>query len=412
MDALLLVLLVGAVAALAGAWVTLRRRDEQLAVAQLTAERLEQRAGLAERGRDELQKDADELRDLLRIGALRVTAGMKVDMANRAAHELLDRPLGALVGRSVLEAFVDRRAEEIVERASDGSSATEEIAVGGSDGRRLLLHARRGPAASTWVLIEDVTELRRLQQIRAEFVDNVSHELRTPLSTVSLLAETLAREADAVGVPGRMRDRIAKIEIETGHLVQMVNELLDLARIEGGGALVRREGIDLGKLAASATERLRLFAERQRVQLVVDVEPGLPPVVGDPERLGQVFVNLVHNAVKFSPDGGDVTVRVRQATGGVIASVEDHGVGIPKNDRARVFERFYKVDRARTRGSGGGTGLGLSIARHVVQQHGGRIWVESRVGAGSTFAFFLPTTGASVAGAPAETAASEPAAVP
>ncbi|MEA2547033.1 MAG: two-component system, OmpR family, phosphate regulon sensor histidine kinase PhoR, partial [Chloroflexota bacterium] len=244
---------------------------------------------------------------------------------------------------------------------------------------------------------EDVSELRRLQQIRAEFVDNLSHELRTPLSTVSLLAETLSREAEAAGdsVPPRMRDRIVKIEVETGHLVQMVNELLDLARIESGGPLVLLDDIDLGRVAAEAAERLRLFAERQGLRLIVDVPAGLPLVRGDEARLGQVVVNLLHNALKFGSrdeaeggERGSVVVAVRPVDDEVQVSVEDHGTGISKADQARIFERFYKVDRVRVRG--GGTGLGLAIARHVIGQHGGRIWVESEEGSGSTFTFAVP----------------------
>ena len=237
-------------------------------------------------------------------------------------------------------------------------------------------------------MLEDATELRRLQQIRSEFIDNLSHELRTPLSTVSLLAETLARDAESSDVPARMRERIAKIEVETGHLVQMVSELLDLARIEGGGQLTLTDDVDLGRLAESSTERLRLFAERNAVTLIVDVAPGLPTVRADEDRLGQVFVNLVHNAIKFSPDGGEVRVSVRAQGDEVVAEVVDHGIGIAKADRKRIFERFYKTDRARVRG--GGTGLGLSIARHVVEGHGGRIWVESEEGRGSAFSFAIP----------------------
>ena len=188
-----------------------------------------------------------------------------------------------------------------------------------------------------------------------------------------------------------MRDRIDKIEVETGHLVQMVNELLDLSRIESGGALGAMEILDLGQIATESTERLRLFADRQGVALRVDVGEPLPPVRGDAARLGQVIVNLLHNAVKFSPDGGDVVVAVRGSGGEVVVSIADHGVGIPSVAQPRIFERFYKVDRARVRGEAGGTGLGLAIARHIVEQHGGRIWVESVEGTGSTFSFALPS---------------------
>jgi two-component system phosphate regulon sensor histidine kinase PhoR len=243
-------------------------------------------------------------------------------------------------------------------------------------------------------VLEDVSELRRLQQIRTEFIDNLSHELRTPLTTVSLLAETLTREAEAAGdkIPRRMRERIDNIEVETGHLVQMVSELLDLSRIESGGALGPLEPVDLGALAEASVGRLRLFADRQRVTLATDVSGPLPAVRGDEDRLGQVMINLLHNAVKFSPDGGEVRVSVgTDATGDqVVVAVADHGVGIPRSAQARIFERFYKVDRARVRGEAGGTGLGLAIARHILEQHGGRIWVESTEAVGSTFSFSLP----------------------
>jgi two-component system phosphate regulon sensor histidine kinase PhoR len=255
------------------------------------------------------------------------------------------------------------------------------------------MRARRAPDGGVTLILEDVSELRRLQRIRTEFIDNLSHELRTPLTTVSLLAETLTREAEAAGdaLPLRMRDRIGKIEVETGHLVQMVNELLDLSRIESGSSLGPLEDVDLASLANDATERLRLFAERQAVTLHVEVATRVPTVRGDPARLEQVLVNLVHNAVKFSPDGGDVAVAVHEAGETVVVSVTDHGVGIPRAAKDRIFERFYKVDRARVRGEAGGTGLGLAIARHVIEQHHGRIWVESTEGVGSTFSFALPT---------------------
>jgi two-component system phosphate regulon sensor histidine kinase PhoR len=189
-------------------------------------------------------------------------------------------------------------------------------------------------------------------------------------------------------LPPRMRDRIGKIEVETDHLVQMVSELLDLSRIESGGPMLLLDTIDLGRLAVAAVERLRLFAERQGVILRVEVPAVVPAIRGAEERLGQVLVNLLHNAVKFSPDGGEVVVRVHPGPDEVIVAVQDHGIGIAKTDQARIFERFYKADKARRRG--GGTGLGLAIARHVVEGHGGRIRVESEEGTGSTFSFAVP----------------------
>jgi two-component system phosphate regulon sensor histidine kinase PhoR len=329
-------------------------------------------------------------------GIVRVDRSLRVITANAAAHTLLGRTPGTLVGRSLMEAFLDASVESMAHAALVNGAARTEVRRADADGPMLTVLARRAHAGGLWLVVDDVSELRRLQRIRTEFIDNLSHELRTPLTTVSLLAETLSREAEGpdVVLPPKMRDRIGKIEVETGHLVQMVNELLDLSRIESGGTLALVDGLDMGRLAAQSAERLRLFADRQGVTLRVEAPDGLPAVRGDPARLGQVVVNLVHNAVKFSPDGGEIVIRAGHEGTDVITSVQDHGVGIPRDAQDRIFERFYKVDRARMRAeAGGGTGLGLAIARHVVEQHGGRIWVESSEGSGSTFSFALPATG-------------------
>jgi len=354
------------------------------------ARRSAARATDADRGLELARRDLGLVIDLTGIGIVRVDDALRIALANSAAHALLDTAPGSMVGRSAIEAFVDRRIEEIVATASTDGSAGGEVTVRDADGPTVLVRARAALDGGAWVVLEDVTELRRLQQIRAEFIDNLSHELRTPLTTISLLAETLSREANAAGeaIPARIADRIAKIEVETGHIVQMVNELLDLSRIESGGAIVHLDDVDVAALAVASTERLRLFAERQGVRLRVDATPDAGRVRGDEARLGQVLVNLIHNAVKFSPDGGDVTVGVRREGDELVTSVTDEGIGIPRASVGRVFERFYKVDRARARG--GGTGLGLSIARHVIEQHGGRIWVESEEGKGSVFSFALP----------------------
>jgi two-component system phosphate regulon sensor histidine kinase PhoR len=349
-----------------------------------------ERAETAEWQAGQERRDTAYLADLIGVGILHVGDDMRIDLANTAAHAFIDRPPGSLMHKTVIEAFVDQRVEHVIDTARRLGAATGEIAIRDADGPRLIVRARRSPVRGVWAVLEDVTELRHLQQIRTEFIDNLSHELRTPLTTVSLLAETLGREAGELGdaIPGRMRERIAKLEEESGHIAQMVNELMDLSRIESGAAVLHLDDVDLAAVATASTDRLRLFAERQGVALRVDAPDPVPPVRGDEARLGQVFVNLLHNAVKFSPDGGEVIVRVGPHDEEVVASVEDSGVGIPRTAMGRVFERFYKVDRARVRG--GGTGLGLAIARHVVQQHGGRLWVESEEGRGSTFSFAIP----------------------
>ena len=380
MDPLVAIPIAGLALALLAALVAMRRRGDE--VEALRARLHDRNAMPAATPPD------DRLLDLLPVGLLVFGADGRVARANQRAYALLGIPAGRLPGRSLMETFLDARIERLLGEVREGAAVSTDLRTGDGDSQQLVVRATRRPGDELVVVLEDATEIRRLQQIRAQFIDNLSHELRTPLSTVSLLAETLARDAEREDVPQRMRDRIAKIEVETGHLVQMVSELLDLARIEGGSQLRLEDDVDLGRLADASAERLRLFAERQGVTIVVDVERDMPTIRGDEARLGQVFINLVHNAVKFSPEGGEVRVAVRRDGDTAIASVTDSGMGIAKPDRARVFERFYKVDCARVRG--GGTGLGLSIARHVVQGHGGRIWVESELGEGSTFLFELP----------------------
>ena len=382
-------LVVAVVVAAVALW-TVRRLRADLADAKATV--AERQTGL-DAARAERRQSRDALADTLEVGILDVDETLHVRRANPAAIALLPRPSGGLVGMSLIQVFLDPAAEAVAQSAIANGTAVGEMRMADADGPAMVIRGTRTTAGGVTLTLTDVSELRRLQRIRTEFVDNLSHELRTPLTTVSLLAETLTREADAVGdrLPAKMRDRIGKIEVETGHLVQMVSELLDLSRIESGSSLGPLEDVDLGSLAADATERLRLFAERQDVSLRVEVPTPVPPVRGDPARLEQVLINLVHNAVKFSPDGGDVTVLVRSDAETVVVSVTDHGVGIPRAAQDRIFERFYKVDRARVRGESGGTGLGLAIARHVIEQHHGRIWMESTEGKGSTFSFALPT---------------------
>lgn len=335
----------------------------------------------------QVSHDTGYLSDLLTAGIVRLRDDLTVEFANAAAHVMLTRKPGTMIGRSALEAFVDARIEAIARSAMETGSATGELSVRSAEGPTVTVRARRSPVSGVWLVLEDVSELRRLQRIRTEFIDNLSHELRTPLTTISLLAETAARDAETASP--RLRDRISKIEIETGHLTQMVNELLDLSRIESGSAQLLLDEVDLVKVAKATAERLRLFAERQGLRIALDVPDQVPPVLGDEDRLGQVLVNLLHNAVKFSPNGGEVVVGVRQGEGEVAVWVRDPGIGVPAADVGRIFERFYKVDRARVRGRGG-TGLGLSIARHVVESHRGRIWAESVEGHGSTFTFTIP----------------------
>lgn len=354
------------------------------------AARLRRRASAAEYALDQRLVDLAYLADLIGVGIVRLTDDLRVEVANTAAHVFLQRPAGSMLGRTAIEAFGDHRVEAIAREAAQRGAAAGEVTLRDADGPALVIRARRSPILGIWLVLEDVAELRRLQRIRAEFIDNLSHELRTPITTIGLLAETLARDAEAAGdaIPARMADRIGKLEAETATVGQMISELLDLARIESGGRRLHLDDVDLGRVAEETAERLRPFAERQHVTIRTELAAGLPFVSGEASQLGQVFANLIHNAVKFSPPESSVVVSVHHEGNEVTARVADRGIGIAAADLPRIFERFYKADRSRA--SGGGTGLGLAIARHVIEGHGGRIVVESVEHEGATFTITLP----------------------
>lgn len=235
------------------------------------------------------------------------------------------------------------------------------------------------------LLVQDLTRIRRLETVRRDFVSNLSHELRTPLASLKALAETL--QEGALDDPPAARRFVDQIQIEVDALTQMANELLELSKIESGRFSLSLTPVAPGDLLDSAARRMQVQAERAHVTLRVECTDDLPTIQVDVQRLEQVLVNLIHNAVKFTRPGGDVTLFAEPLDGEVRFAVRDTGVGIPAEEVSRIFERFYRVDKSR---AGSGTGLGLSIAKHIVEAHKGKIWAESVEGQGSTFYFTIP----------------------
>jgi two-component system phosphate regulon sensor histidine kinase PhoR len=247
-------------------------------------------------------------------------------------------------------------------------------------------------SSGSLLLVQDLTRIRRLETVRRDFVSNLSHELRTPLASLKALTETL--QDGALDDPPAAHRFIDQIQTEVDALTQMVNELLELSRIESGRLSLDRKLVAPCDLLSSAARRMNLQAERAGLRLHVECRDDLPKVNIDFQRLEQVLVNLIHNAVKFTHAGGEITLLADIAPGDVPQgdairfAVRDTGIGIPEEAVSRIFERFYRVDKSRT---GGGTGLGLSIANHIVDAHGGKIWAESVERQGSTFYFTIPT---------------------
>ena len=241
------------------------------------------------------------------------------------------------------------------------------------------------------VVIDDVTDRRRLEAVRRDFVANISHELKTPVGALALLAETLLAEDDPA-VAQRLAERMLAEAFRVG---RTIDDLLELSRIEADEE-ARRDDVPVHLVIAEAVDRVRPAAEQQGITIEVEEPPQRLAVAGDRRQLVSATYNLLENAVKYSDQGSSVQVRARTDGRWVDIEVEDHGIGIPRRDLERVFERFYRVDRARSRETGG-TGLGLAIVRHVASNHAGEVRVESAEGEGSTFTLRLPVGAGPVA---------------
>jgi two-component system phosphate regulon sensor histidine kinase PhoR len=349
------------------------------AVTQLAQAELE-RTSKAETERARLATVLERMTD----GVLIADADGRVRFSNPAAGRLFESPDPD--GRTVAEVLRHYKLVEAWRRCQqDRELQSESVEL---PNRRIFLQLVAIPDQDTGgslLLVQDLTRVRRLETVRRDFVSNLSHELRTPLASLKALTETL--RGGALEDPKAAKHFLESIETEVDAMTQMAGELLELTRIESGQLPLEFKPAPAGDLLLSAAERMRAQVERAGLTLRLDSPQVLTEVRADPPRLEQVLVNLIHNAVKFTNPGGEVVLSAQAEPGFVRFSVQDTGVGIPADDLERIFERFYKADRAR---SSGGTGLGLSIARHVVEAHGGKIWAESVEGRGSTFKFTIP----------------------
>jgi two-component system phosphate regulon sensor histidine kinase PhoR len=320
----------------------------------------------------------------------------QVQLINPAATHLLNTSAGAAQGRPCAQVLRHHQLIELWQNCSRQRQEQTEVVEMGRLGLFLRVITTPLSAGSPeggqeagqhgcLIILQDLTQMRRLETVRRDFISNISHELRTPLASLKALVDTL--RDSALDDPPAAQRFLNRIETEVDALTQMVQELLELSRIESGQVPLRLVATPVADVVLPSVERLHPQAERANLKITINLPDDLPPVLADAERLQQVVTNLVHNAIKFTPAGGQVTIAAEPAGDEVVISVRDTGIGIPADDLPRIFERFYKADRAR---SSGGTGLGLAIAKHLVQAHGGRIWAESVEGQGSTFYFTLP----------------------
>lgn len=358
--------------------------------------------------REERDRSSAILRSMIE-GVAVVDAQERVIFFNRAFGEILNLD-AAIEGRPLIEAVRHTELLGLIRRALRGEEGlSADITTGIVQPRSFSVTAApvrplkilspvaaAGEAAGAEVpsgavvVLHDMTELRRLERVRQDFVANVSHEFRTPLTAIRGFAETLL--AGAVDDPDNNRRFLEIIREHAVRLARLTDDLLKLGRIEAGKLDLELRPVSIHELAARCAETTTLKANRKEIALEIAIPQGLPAIRGDAALLQEVLQNLFDNAVQYSAPGGRIRVSASADAREAIITVADTGIGIPLADQERIFERFYRVDAARSR-EAGGTGLGLSIARHIVEAHGGHIWVESEVGAGSKFSFSIPLAG-------------------
>jgi two-component system phosphate regulon sensor histidine kinase PhoR len=334
-------------------------------------------------------------------GVAVIDAQERLVFCNRAFSEILSLDSAGSEGHPVIEVVRNSELLGLIRRALQGEEGLQSnIAMGIVQQRSFSVTAapvkplEAGAAAEkpsgAVVVLHDVSELRRLERVRQDFVANVSHEFKTPLTAIQGFAETLL--AGALEDPQNNRRFLEIMRSHAARLARLTDDLLKLARIEAGKLEVAFQPVSVAELLESCSATTVLKASRKQISFTVKVPPGLPSVLGDPGLLHDLLQNLLDNAIQYTPEGGQIDVSATAEAREAVIIVTDTGIGIPLADQERIFERFYRVDAARSR-EAGGTGLGLSIAKHIVEAHGGRLWVESAVGRGSKFSVAIPLAG-------------------
>jgi two-component system, OmpR family, phosphate regulon sensor histidine kinase PhoR len=308
-------------------------------------------------------------------------------MANPASGNLFGFKEETVIGKPLIEAIINHEIEETLKKCLS-TRQRQEAQIESISGKYLRVIAVPLIAefiSGALLSIQDLSELRNLQTMRRIFVGNVSHELRTPLAGIKAITETL--QDGAINDHEAAHNFLNRVNVEVDNLTQMVNELIDLSQIETGKTSLNLDSVNINLIVQEVANRLAPQAERKQISLTKDLAEGLPSIQVDQGRIQQVVTNILFNAIKFTPEKGHIQVTTDVSSDCIRVRVSDSGIGISKDDLPHIFERFFKADKSRT---GKGSGLGLAIAKHIIQAHGGKIWVESQEGKGSTFSFCLP----------------------
>ena len=358
--------------------------DELAKAFNQMADQINQQIYVLEEQKTKLSNILNQMQD----GVVIVDEHSVVSSINPSAEEMFDVNAKDVVGKPLMQSLHYYQIAELVEKtnaARQQSSALIELQSSHKHLNILSSPLEEPANRSVLLLFQDLTKQRQLELMRKEFVGNVSHELRTPLASLRALTETL--QSGALEEPQTALHFLELIETEVDKLTQMVDELLALSKIESGHVPLSLTSCKPDSIIQQAISRMSMQAKRARISLGNECDKDLPEISADTEQLERVLINLIHNAIKFTLPGGQITIRATRDKKAIVFSVNDTGSGIAAEDLPRIFERFYKTDRSR---ASRGTGLGLSIVKHIVELHKGRVWVESQVDHGSTFYFSIP----------------------
>lgn len=322
-------------------------------------------------------------------GVMLISDNDQIRYANESAARIFGMSADRCRGRTFIEVVRDYECDSLLRKcAVSGILQVSEIKTHPNKQMLRVIIFPGIEKDSYVVTIQDLTERQRLEEIRRDFISNIAQDLRTSLDAIRTMTEAKGGGTDADECV--IGDILVKIKTETTKLERLTDDLSELYRMEKGGSAHGRDETDLARLIRQAVERLQAQAHRAGLTVNVSVDPSLPRVVIDRYGIENVLMNLIHNAIKYTDSGGTITISASQDNSKIRVCVSDTGIGIPTAELSRVFERFYKVNKAQeTEGSG----LGLNISKHTVEDHGGKIWVESEEGKGSNFYFSLPLHG-------------------